>query len=106
REVTAHGLTVVFPVASADGPAWADGAHRPRDVVPGTWRPSAEAFGAFAKAVARRYSGSFDPGTGVLPRVRYYQAWGEPNLSHHLMPQWIRVRHHWVAESPIIYRRL
>ncbi len=56
--------------------------------------------------MAKRYSGSFDPGTGILPRVRYYQGWSEPNLDNHLTPQWVRVHGRWVAESPIIYRGL
>ena len=107
RAATAHGLTVAFTVAGGGGgPAWADGPHRPRGVQPGTWRPNAQALGAFAQVLARRYSGSFNPGTGTLPHVRYYQGWSEPNLDNHLTPQWSRVRHHWVAESPIIYRGL
>lgn len=106
RAATAHGLTVAITVAPDGGPAWADGPHRPRNVPPGTWRPNAPAFAAFAKAVARRYSGTFNPGDGVLPHVRFYQAWSEPNLNGHLNPQWVRRDGHWVAESPIIYRGL
>ncbi len=104
RAATAHGLRVVLSIAGA--PAWAQGPGRPAGAAPGTWRPNPAAFGAFAKAVARRYSGSFNPGAGVLPRVRYFQAWTEPNLPTHLSPQWVRVGGHWVAESPIIYRGL
>lgn len=108
RAATAHGLTVVLAIASGGGPAWVDGPHRPRSIPPGTWYPSTTAFGDFARAVARRYSGSFRPAAGAtpLPRVSYYQGWGEPNLNDHLNPQWIRVRGRWVAESPAIYRRL
>jgi hypothetical protein len=107
RAATAHGLTVAFTVAGGGGgPPWADGPHRPASVQPGTWRPSAAALGAFARALARRYSGSYDPGNGVLPRVRYYQGWSEPNLPNHLTPQWERVRGHWIAASPGIYRGL
>jgi hypothetical protein len=106
RGATAHGLTVAFSVASSGGPSWADGPNRPASAVPGTWRPNASAFGAFARALARRYSGSFNPGTGTLPRVRYYQGWGEPNLGDHLAPQWIRANGRWVPESPVIYRGL
>jgi len=104
RAATAHGLRIVLSITSA--PAWAEGPGRPADAAPGTWRPNAAAYGAFAKAIASRYSGSFDQGTGVLPRVRYFQAWTEPNLPYHLSPQWVRVAGHWVAESPIIYRGL
>jgi hypothetical protein len=105
-DAVAHGLSVAFSIASAGGAAWADGPGRPANALPGTWRPDPAAFGAFAEAVARRYSGRFNPGSGLLPHVRYYQAWGEQNLSDHLMPQWIRSHGHWVAESPIIYRGL
>jgi hypothetical protein len=104
RAATARGLRVVLSITSA--PPWAEGPDAPADEAPGTWRPSATAFGSFTKAVARRYSGHFNPGTGVLPRIRYFQAWTEPNLPTHLSPQWVRVGRQWVAESPIIYRSL
>ena len=108
RAAVAHGLTVAFSVASSGGPEWADGPHRPSSIVPGTWNPNPRAFAAFAHAVAVRFSGRYRPlGEGrPLPRVRYYQAWGEPNLSDHLSPQWVRRHGHWVAYSPVIYRRL
>ena len=104
RAAAAHGLTVVLSITRV--PPWAEGPGQPPSSVPDTWRPNATAAAAFAKAVARRYSGSFNPGTGVLPRVRYFQAWTEPNLPDQISPQWIRVGRHWVAESPIIYRAL
>lgn len=106
RGAVAHGLAVAFTIAGGGGPAWADGLHRPANVKPGLWRPGAAAFGAFVEAVARRYSGRFNPGTGTLPHVRYYQAWSEPNLYNHLMPQWVRKHGRWIAESPVIYRGL
>jgi len=107
RDAVAHGLTVAFTVAgAAGGPAWADGPHRPRNAPVGTWKPNATALGQFATALARRYSGTFNPGTGVLPHVRYYQGWSEPNLPNHLTPQWVRVHGRWTAESPIVYRGL
>lgn len=103
----AHGLRVAVMVAGA--PSWAEGAHRPADAQAGTWRPNARAYGAFARAIARRYSGTFpdpgDPGRD-LPRVRYWQAWGEPNLPVHLTPQWVKRKGRWVAASPTIYRSL
>ncbi len=104
RAANARGLRVVLSVESA--PPWAEGPKRPASAPAGSWRPNAAAYGAFAKAVARRYGGGFDPGTGTLPRVRYFQAWAEPNLPVHLTPQWVRARGRWVAESPIIYRGL
>jgi hypothetical protein len=107
RNTAAKGFTIAFTVAgAAGGPAWADGPHRPKNAAAGTWKPNATALGQFATALARRYSGHFNPGGGVLPHVRYYQGWSEPNLPNHLSPQWVKVRGHWVAESPVIYRGL
>jgi len=107
RAAIAHKLRVTLSIVYA--PQWDEGPNKPPDPAAnaGTWEPNAAAFGAFVKAVARRYSGSFKPVTGgVLPRVRYFQAWTEPNLPNHLTPQWVRVGGHFVAESPIIYRSL
>jgi len=104
RAAVAHRLTVVLSITHA--PVWAEGPDQPATAIPGTWRPNAAAAGAFAKAVARRYSGSFNPGTGVLPRVRYFQAWTEPNLPNQISPQWVRTGGRWVAESPTIYRSI
>jgi hypothetical protein len=46
-------------------------------------RPSSYWFGKLAEGIARRYSGSFNG----LPRVRYWQAWNEPNLGPNLEPE-------------------
>jgi Cellulase (glycosyl hydrolase family 5) len=98
QSATAHGVDVVLMIENA--PAWAEGAHRPSEsrAPPGTWDPRPGAFHDFAQAVATRYSGSF---LG-LPRVRFFQAWNEPNLSTHFTPQW----RHGHPASPQLYRRL
>lgn len=70
----------MFTIYSA--PDYAEGADRPATATPGSWRPDPAAFGAFAEAVARRYSGA-----NGLPRVRYFEAWNEPNLDVYLAPQ-------------------
>jgi hypothetical protein len=81
----------------------------PADATPGTWRPNAADFGAFATAIAPRYDGRYpdpaDPGT-LLPRVADWQGWNEPNPDAHLAPQWIRHRRALDAISPGIYRGL
>ena len=103
RDAAARHLAVVLVPAGA--PGWAEGAHRPGDAPPGTWRPNARAFGAFGHALAARYSGSFaDPlsGSQSLPRVRYFRVWNEPNLRTYLNPQWSGTR----PRSPGIYLRL
>lgn len=96
----ARGLDVLLTVARA--PAWAEGPGRPAGTPLGTWRPDPGAYGDFATALARRYSGRFAAPSGTLPRVRYYQAWNEPNLASYLNPQWDGRR----PQSPQIYRSL
>ena len=107
RALAAKHLPAVLALGAA--PSWAEGAHRPAGAAPGTWRPQASAFGQFASAAAKRYSGHFPdplhPGLR-LPRVRYWEAWNEPNLKVQLAPQWTRSRGHYVAASPVIYRNL
>jgi hypothetical protein len=103
RSAAAHGLQVMFTVVRA--PTWAEGSGRPSRFPPGTWKPAAGAYGEFAQALASRYSGSFPdplvPGS-TLPRVRYFEAWNEPNLSFSLNPQWEGSR----ETGAVIYREL
>jgi hypothetical protein len=110
RQAESAGLTPIVEITSA--PPWAEGPNRPpvSDSVPaGTWKPSPAAFGDFANAIARRYSGSYpdpaNPGQS-LPRVVYWQGWNEPNLSLYLNPQWVRASRGFRAESPALYRPL
>ena len=107
EEATAAGLAPIISIQSA--PRWAQAQPVPASSSPGAWEPNAADYRLFAQALATRYSGGFpDPlhaGT-MLPRVRYLQAWNEPNLSLYLAPQWMRVRGKWVAQSPLIYRAL
>jgi len=71
--------------------------------LPGTW-PSPVQFADFARAAARRYSGTFTPtgNTVPLPRVRFWQAWNEPNAGRELAPQRMKGR----PVSPAQYRRM
>jgi hypothetical protein len=62
----AHGLTPLVYVSGP--PTWA---MRSAD---GVSRADPKEFGAFALAAVKRYSGS-----SGLPRVRYWEAWNEPN---------------------------
>ena len=107
RDAAARGEHAVLMVAFA--PPWAEARGAPSWAVANTWRPNAAEYGAFARAVAKRYSGRFAdprrPGRR-LPRVSYFQAWNEPNLPTTLGPQWRRTRHGFVPASPAIYRGL
>jgi hypothetical protein len=83
-------------VTAQVAPRWAEGRNRPESAFAGSWRPSPSAYGDFMEALARRYDG------GAGPRVRYFQAWNEPNLPRYLSPQW----HRFSPQSPGWYRRL
>jgi hypothetical protein len=94
--MTGAGLEVILQVEGA--PDWAQGPGRP-DVGgegtelnrhPGAWKPDPAAFGDLARALADRYDGTrSSTGTKhLLPKVTYFQAWNEPNLSTHLAPQY------------------
>jgi hypothetical protein len=62
-----------------DAPRWAE---RGGGGAAGTNNPDPSAYGDFASATASRYSGSY----GGLPRVRYFQAWNEPNFDGFFSP--------------------
>jgi hypothetical protein len=64
-----------------DAPAWAKREKLP-EFSPNDF-PDPIEIGRFARALALRYSGSFRG----LPRVRYWQAWNEPNISLYFRPQ-------------------
>ncbi|HWX44825.1 MAG TPA: hypothetical protein VNY52_05845 [Solirubrobacteraceae bacterium] len=107
RDTVAAGLTPLLVVSCA--PDFAEAPHRWRYAYPGSWAPNPVAFGEFASAVARRYSGAFpDPlRSGMaLPRVRFLQGWNEPNLARYLGPQWVAQDGRWSAFSPSLYRQL
>lgn len=80
------GLTPILSVNEA--PPWAERGRKgsPADYPvesPGSMSPDPGEIGAFAKAIATRYGGGF----AGLPRVRYWQAWNEPNIFRFLNPQ-------------------
>ncbi len=85
-------------------PDWAEGPGRPAGIPAGSWNPDPGRFGQFGSALARRYSGSFSPAPGVppLPRVRYFEAWNEPNLTNFFAPQRVGDQ----VVSPDAYRTL
>ena len=107
RDTVAAGLTPLLVVSHA--PTFAEAPDRWRYAYPGSWAPNPAALEAFAVALARRYDGSFAdplmPGR-MLPRVRLFQAWNEPNLARYLEPQWIVTHRHWSAFSPLLYRQM
>jgi hypothetical protein len=85
----ARGIGVDFDL-TAPGPRWAMAPGAPVAAQANHYAPSARAFGAFVRAVGRRYSGSYRaPGAAApLPRVGFWSIWNEPNQPGWLAPQW------------------
>jgi hypothetical protein len=95
-----HGIRVVFSVIGT--PPWANSA-RGLNVVP---RRILD-LERFATAAARRYSGSFKGRDGrVLPPVRQWLAWNEPNNPAFLRPQYRKVGKKVVIQSAIDYAKI
>jgi hypothetical protein len=92
------GLT---PVLQVDGaPLWAQRCKAPPEGAAGDLcDPDPAALAVFAKAAARRYSGNFNG----LPRVIFWQALNEPNLSLFFYPQFAA---NGKPVSPGLYRSL
>jgi hypothetical protein len=83
------GIQVGFMLTSP-APLWATAPGAPRGThYAYAWKPSAVQFGAFVKAVATRYDGSYKPAhqSTALPRVSWWSIWNEPNYGPDLAPQ-------------------
>lgn len=108
KAATRHDLKVMIDLAFW-APRWAVGQASPNPKRE-RYFIDAAAFGDFATAVARRYSGAFpDPAqpSKNLPAVRMYTTWNEPNHPSFLKPQWIRTADGgFRPESPHIYRAM
>ena len=102
RDAQARGIGVDLALSSP--PLWAAGPGDPGPVPHPHWKPSATAFGAFARAVGKRYSGSYTPAGAPrpLPRVSFWSIWNEPNYGSLLAPQ--AINH--IEVSPLLYRNL
>jgi len=100
RDAHRHGVEVMFTILGT--PAWANGGRAPT-----TAPRNASQLREFAYAAATRYSGTFERRDGVLlPRVRYWTAWNEPNLQIGLIPQWRRSGERWLIQSALDYARI
>src|SRR5262245_302647 len=85
----ARNITPLLTIYSS--PTWANGNKRtPKGQQYNPFVPNAVQFGQFMQAIAQRYNGSFRPGeyAPVLPRVRHFEIWNEPNLRLFFQPQY------------------
>ena len=101
ERATHAGMDVLLTIIGT--PDWANGGQGPE-------RPpsSSATLRKFAYAAARRYSGSFlDAASGrILPRVRLWLAWNEPNNPVFLRPQFERVEGKWRPVAAAAYARI
>ncbi len=114
RDAAKFGIHIDLDLLGG-APLWATGAGMPRQrgYPFHNWKPSAVAFGRFARAVATRYSGNYDPDTGQLdpgnaddlPRVSLWSVWNEPNFGPGIAPQTVPHSAN-LAYSPRVYRSL
>jgi hypothetical protein len=108
RRLEGSGLQPMLLVT--DAPRWAQGRGGSRSAhANGAYKPNTKALRELMTALARRYSGQFpDPRHRHrrLPRVRYFQAWAEANMTVKLAPQWTREHGHLVNTGPLMYRQL
>jgi hypothetical protein len=96
----ANGIKVLLSIVGT--PAWANGGG-PASKAP----TNATDLHSFAYAAARRYSGSFSgPDATLLPAVRLWLAWNEPNNPVYLAPQYVRGPGGWVMQSARDYARI
>lgn len=80
QDVVARGMRP-FLMLSPPAPEWATGRGE-RAGHPGVLRPNPREFGAFARAIGRRYSGTYEG----LPKVSMWSIWNEPNHPQFLQP--------------------
>jgi hypothetical protein len=107
-----NGIALNFNLLGG-APLWATGPGAPRDTVHLNWEPSPKEFGLFARAVATRYSGNYDPisrkidpgNPDDLPKVSFWSVWNEPDYGPSLAPQGV-LGHFTVENSPRMYRNL
>ena len=94
-----YGVRVLFSIYGT--PAWENGAgvnHAPKN---------AQDLQEFAFAAAIRYSGTYPAPDGrILPAVKLWLAWNEPNNPVFLSPQYRRVKGKWVVQSAIDYAKI
>jgi hypothetical protein len=105
RDATSRGISVYLD-PTGPAPLWATGAGAPGGSPYSQWKPSASAYGAFVRALAKRYSGSYTSAGGgpPLPRVSVWSIWNEPNYGVNLAPQ--AIDYSTIEVAPSLYRDL
>ena len=81
RLAAANGLRVMLDMAFG-APLWATASRTGDEEIDSASQPDPAEFAAFARAMARRYSGGYVPpgAHAPLPRVDVFELWNEPNV--------------------------
>ncbi len=107
RGTQARGLSLLLS-PSTPVPAWASRCRGPA-AERRRCRPGGDAYGAFLRALGRRYSGAYadeNQGRGVLPRVGRWSFGNEPNQASWLTPQYARRDGITYAAAAVAYRAM
>ena len=95
-----YGVRVLFSIYGT--PSWANGGAGPNHAP-----ASPQELQDFAFAAAIRYSGTYPGADGrLLPPVRLWLAWNEPNNPVFLSPQYRRVKGKWEIQSAADYAKI
>jgi hypothetical protein len=95
-----YGIKVLFSIYAT--PTWESG-NSSKNVAP----KNANDLRDFAYAAAQRYGGQFMDDSGrVLPAVKDWTAWNEPNNPTFLAPQYKRSGSAWVIQSAVSYAKI
>jgi hypothetical protein len=95
-----YGIHVLFSIYAT--PTWESG-RVSKNIAP----KNATDLRNFAYAAAKRYSGSFtDPDGQVLPAVKDWAAWNEPNNPIFLAPQYKKTATGWAIQSATDYAHI
>lgn len=100
RYANQYGMHVLFSVYGT--PAWENGG-RGLNYAPKSYIDLRN----FVRAAATRYSGLYPDGQGgMLPPVKEWLAWNEPNNPRFLTPQFTKTSKGWVMDSPVVYAKI
>lgn len=100
RNAYKNKIQVLFTIYGA--PRWANGGNKPNRAP-----KKMSDLRLFAYAAAKRYSGSYELEDGtVLPSVRRWMAWNEPNNPVFLRPQWAKVGKKYIPVAARTYAQM
>ncbi|MGI8633706.1 MAG: hypothetical protein ACR2NA_14335 [Solirubrobacterales bacterium] len=107
QRATALRMQVLFSPAAAAETASSSRLGLPKWARNRDGSPKDVEFERYVHALAKRYNGTYRGADGtLLPRVRRWSVWNEPNQGGWLQPQWKKVKGRNIAYSPVTYRKL